>query len=413
MLGTTNISTSTVKTELSESTYNIGKLCTSSKINIWAKYKPVPLNSIAPDRSGTWYKGDNGLCGLNIPNASGSPESIYNSEWTHDPPKGGSASPYRLADFGRYNGESQYLFTTQMQSTYDVDKDSPKAYISCIVAKPNITNNLQVTDCDLLSNFRLAIKIDYDNKSYIITSANKASEVIDDSGILQCIVDFSSMYNGNSNRFVLTSFLTTDSYPTLTTFPTVITCYALPNYLSGYTNRATATYAAVTGGISFIAIGMANDINGTYQDEQYYARNPYNWSSHTYEYWKIQVVNTHLDKNISFNVDQFTWYGKNVDGKDVTNTYNDELKFYDSNKTQQYTITSNADSTMYIYVRTRILGHGATLTSSNMSTESFDNTIRGIWTNTAEGISNWSAGRFELTLYRSKNYSGGKSLDSN
>lgn len=411
MVGTTNISTSAVKNELGESTYNVGKLCTSSKINMWAKYKPVPLNSVAPSRSGTWYKGDNGLCGLSIPSASGSPDTIYNSAWKHDPPKGGSTSPYRLADFGGYNNSSTWLFTTWMKDKYSPTKNNPTVYIQCVVAKPNITNNLQVTDCTLLSNFRLGVKIQYGtSRTYIITSSQKASEVIDDSGILQCAINFADIYNGSyGNKFTLTTFLTESSYPTVTTFPTVITCYSLPNYQSslGYTNTSTVTYTSVTAGLQFVKQGMASSINGTYQTEDYYFSNPYNWSNHTYEWWKITVQNPRSDRSVTFKVNEFTWYGRNVNGKYVTNTYNDELKMYNSNKVEAQSFTVSASSTITIYVRTRILGMGATLNSSYITSNTFDNNIYGQWTNASEGLTNYGAGRFELHTYESSSFQRG------
>ena len=40
-LATTDISISAVKAVLSESTNNLSELCTSAKLNQWAKYKPA------------------------------------------------------------------------------------------------------------------------------------------------------------------------------------------------------------------------------------------------------------------------------------------------------------------------------------------------------------------------------------
>jgi hypothetical protein len=46
ILGTTNISVSLVANTLQENTTDVGKLCKSTNINMFAKYKPVSVNKI-------------------------------------------------------------------------------------------------------------------------------------------------------------------------------------------------------------------------------------------------------------------------------------------------------------------------------------------------------------------------------
>ena len=103
-LATTGITTSLVGNTLGTTNRSVSTLCTHSNINKWSKKKPVEINSAAPNRSGTWYLGDNGCCGFKQ-------SSIYfqtasdlvtayqnNTIYQYQPPTGYK----RLADFGGY-----------------------------------------------------------------------------------------------------------------------------------------------------------------------------------------------------------------------------------------------------------------------------------------------------------------------
>lgn len=92
----------------------LADLCTSSKINVWAKYKPTVFPSPFPD---DWYKSKDGNYGLNITvdnrvsswsalvaeysKANNGYSNIYNR------PSGGATSPYRLGDFRGYNHKAK------------------------------------------------------------------------------------------------------------------------------------------------------------------------------------------------------------------------------------------------------------------------------------------------------------------
>lgn len=89
-LGTTDISTTLVRNTLGEDNNDVGLLCTSDNINIWAKFKPHSLVVPSGAASGS---------GLNS-------HGLYrNSSGTiiYARPAGGSADPYRLGDFRQYN----------------------------------------------------------------------------------------------------------------------------------------------------------------------------------------------------------------------------------------------------------------------------------------------------------------------
>lgn len=97
-----NISIIDVKETLGESTYDLGKLCKSSKINPWSLYKPISCKN--PDN---WPAGTDGNYGLTPKILSSASEvvDVYDEEnngWTYTPPSGGENSPYRLGDFRGY-----------------------------------------------------------------------------------------------------------------------------------------------------------------------------------------------------------------------------------------------------------------------------------------------------------------------
>ena len=121
---TAPVSVDDMKSVLGESSNDLAELCKSSKINVWAKYKPTDYNAAFTDN---WSKGKDGNYGLNI--------TVYNrvSSWSalvaeysksnngysniYKRPSGGATSPYRLGDFRGYNHNakpeiSNYLATT-------------------------------------------------------------------------------------------------------------------------------------------------------------------------------------------------------------------------------------------------------------------------------------------------------------
>ena len=80
----------------------LSKLCTSDRINIWSKYKPVIHHFT--DRPTDWWKGSNSDCGIKIKQhgtAEALIESIVNGErqYSHNKPE----NNFRLGDFAGYN----------------------------------------------------------------------------------------------------------------------------------------------------------------------------------------------------------------------------------------------------------------------------------------------------------------------
>lgn len=104
------VSIEDVKTVLGETSNDLATLCKSSKINVWAKYKPTVYPSPFPD---DWYRGGDGNYGLNITvdnKVSTVSDLVAQYSKTNNGygnlykrPTGGSSAPYRLGDFRGYN----------------------------------------------------------------------------------------------------------------------------------------------------------------------------------------------------------------------------------------------------------------------------------------------------------------------
>ena len=95
-----NITTTLVKNELGENTNNVGELCTSNKINMWSKRKPVrdPRIDIPYSNVG---RGSDGMYGLVLPPWRG--DDTLLTDYAKPRGAGGQYSePYRLGDFRGY-----------------------------------------------------------------------------------------------------------------------------------------------------------------------------------------------------------------------------------------------------------------------------------------------------------------------
>lgn len=135
-----------VKTVLGETSNDLSALCKSSKINMWAKYKPIRYNSTsALTESQRAYRG----YGVNatrydvdsssVRNTMLSDSASGNTGWTYDKPRGGN-EPYRLGDFLGYNHNSICPFFLEDASTTGTLKVS----VGQVGSLP--TGNMLVTD---------------------------------------------------------------------------------------------------------------------------------------------------------------------------------------------------------------------------------------------------------------------------
>lgn len=122
------VSIADVKQVLGESSNNLGSLCKSTKINKWARWKPVICASLFSSKEGA---GDDGNFGLSVKSVSGS-ANILSGLYTNQSanynytgkPLGSKSSPYRLADFDKYSHnvkEPQY--TCQLEEIVDLNDE--------------------------------------------------------------------------------------------------------------------------------------------------------------------------------------------------------------------------------------------------------------------------------------------------
>ena len=106
---TAPVSIDDLKNLFGEGSGDLATLCTSPKINVWAKYKPTVFPSPFPD---DWYKAKDGNYGINITVENGKNNwkdlvaeySKANNGYgtLYDKPTGGASSPFRLGDFRGY-----------------------------------------------------------------------------------------------------------------------------------------------------------------------------------------------------------------------------------------------------------------------------------------------------------------------
>lgn len=121
---TAPVSIDDLKSLFGEPSGDLATLCKSSKINVWAKYKPTVYPSPFPD---DWYKSKDGNYGLNITvdnrvsswsalvaeysKANNGYSNIYNR------PSGGASSPFRLGDFRGYNHKAKPEISDYLAAT--------------------------------------------------------------------------------------------------------------------------------------------------------------------------------------------------------------------------------------------------------------------------------------------------------
>ena len=121
---TAPVSIDDLKNLFGEGSGDLATLCTSQKINVWAKYKPTVYPSPFP---ADWYKAKDGNYGLNITvdNRVSSwsalvaeyskPNNGYSNIYIR--PSGGATSPYRLGDFRGYNHKAKPEISDYLAAT--------------------------------------------------------------------------------------------------------------------------------------------------------------------------------------------------------------------------------------------------------------------------------------------------------
>lgn len=94
----------------SRNTFDLGRLCTHTNINKWAKYKPIHHSGlqILSESARTDRQGDGEYYGVKIRMDSMAMSSLHKWTFAYNRPKGGASSPYRLSDFINENGTAGY-----------------------------------------------------------------------------------------------------------------------------------------------------------------------------------------------------------------------------------------------------------------------------------------------------------------
>lgn len=175
-LPTTNITTSMVSSAIGLGSNNVGALCSSSNINKWAKYKPVPLYSNTTTGINDWWKSGN--CGISYPTYStvADLKSAYNVAiaWGHNHPTGGYSSPYRLGDFRGYNHTAVFQV-----NAFDVP---PTIYNIATQINVSIGLRSQASDelllSDICGDYYLGVLlVSNTGYNYLITSSTKTKDL--------------------------------------------------------------------------------------------------------------------------------------------------------------------------------------------------------------------------------------------
>lgn len=228
---TAPVSIDDLKNLFGEGSGDLATLCTSPKINVWAKYKPTVYPSPFP---ADWYKAKDGNYGINITVENGKNNwkdlvaeySKANNGYgtLYDKPTGGASSPFRLGDFRGYfhnaNPEvKDYLSTNVFISESDTNQ-------ILTLYNPVSVDGLQVSYFDFA-----AFKDKY--FGYIITDKSKSTLMFittaSSVGSFTVPLPKNALPVGDYLAFPMFCSFNYSSVHTLHQ----MTCYAIPNLAGG------------------------------------------------------------------------------------------------------------------------------------------------------------------------------------
>ena len=221
---TAPVSISNVKECLSESTYDLGKLCTSSKINAYSKYKPMRINTtaIATEEQ---MKAIN--YGYSYPDTDLTPKQIYElvvkgtipvdhsapansvhlqNLWYYLIPTGGSTYPYRLGDFINYshNVPKSMLDLNYETMVFVINQAGEDHQFMFSVNSQGGSHQLQVSDLDNMSTktYRFGILVTKNGLKY--TYCGCANTVMNQNTFYIAKSNLSSLFtDGAGNYYVI------------------------------------------------------------------------------------------------------------------------------------------------------------------------------------------------------------------
>lgn len=242
---TAPVSFADVKAVLGISSNDLSGLCTSTKINMMAKYKPVRYSADTMSQwdtsnntwksSATWYKANNGAWGANV-YSSTTWANIVNyttgntNGWGQSWPAGGSSAPYRLQDFAGYSHDSGHYYI-------DCPTSALTSSTVTVSLKGQGTNGISI-------NSRLNTY--YLGAAFVNTGNTTVRRLKTSTSTSSTAVTFSSIYFGASGTFRIVPFFSSkvisegNSIPSGTIFCTIP--YAYPSNI--LITASTPTYYA-------------------------------------------------------------------------------------------------------------------------------------------------------------------------
>lgn len=153
---------------LGEATMDIGTLCTSDKINPWAKFKPVAYPGLFPNS--LYWQGADKKNGFHLDTNTANTytndfvRNFYNNSanWTYVHPAGGMSEPLRLPDFNGYNHSCVPIISSRRKKSlglvriplrpgivsYTVYVETPSEYDNDGIPI-DLSNNLTIADFNL------------------------------------------------------------------------------------------------------------------------------------------------------------------------------------------------------------------------------------------------------------------------
>lgn len=181
-LPNSNITTTLVANTIGDNSHNIGTLCKSPRVNMWAKYKPVKFSHDTTDAYPNWWKANAGNCGIKYSVYTSIRDMVFAAEqgeiaWLYEKPNGTYSEPFRLGDFRKYNHNAPPVCEfNPMPSTIIVSKPDQTTLVTMAISGGQ-DNGLTLQDIEgsiSLKNmyFCCGIRNESDGTTYVLDWAH-------------------------------------------------------------------------------------------------------------------------------------------------------------------------------------------------------------------------------------------------
>lgn len=204
---------------------DLGTLCVSSLVNMWAKYKPTRYNTLVEtgrSTSSQWWKASDGSCGIHIPAIYQFPD-LFNLDWhwTYEHPRGLSSNEaYRALDFDGYKHGSSAVDRNNNLTGYMVEED-----VSSLIVpqggKPTFHLQINPKSSDPLLLSRDEIYVGYNLSQKVVSVADMYPGVVlvpEESEYMSAAFKFSDrtlgqILNASPSGMIETIIFDDDIYP--------------------------------------------------------------------------------------------------------------------------------------------------------------------------------------------------------